>query len=139
MKKFLLLLLCAALMAMLADFLYARSRADDLALEHSAWLCLQDPYSIRVQFLGDSDGILPLDRPYVLMTVYDWGAGAEPLLDGYELWEGSWIYDGAWSLKDQVLTLRTETGMTIRGEYDGETILLRVGDGYRLEKFMLEE
>lgn len=134
MKKFLLLLLCAALMAMLADFLYARSRADDLALEHSVWLCLQDPYSIRVQFLGDSDGILPLDRPYVLMSVYDWGAGAEPLLDGYELWEGSWIYDGTWSLDNHVLTLTMESGETISGTVEGDTILLNIAGGVLLEK-----
>ena len=74
-----------------------------------------------------------------MMTVYDWGTGAEPLLGGYEMWEGSWIYDGNWSLEKDIVTLKTNKGETILGTVKDNAILLDIGGGYLLEKFTVEE
>lgn len=139
-KRIVLMVVCAVLLIVtVANHLYDKSREDDRALLHCMWLTVQEPYTIRLQFFDDADGILPMDKPSYFMSVYDWGAGAEPLFEGYDLWEGSWVYDGIWSLKNDVVTLKTDSGDTILGTVVGDTIRLDVGEGYLLEKYTGEE
>lgn len=139
-KRIVLLIVCGVLLTLtVANHLYNMSREDDKALEGCTWLTVKDPYSIRIQFHGERDGILPIEKPFYMMTVYDWGTGAEPLLGGYEMWEGSWIYDGNWSLEKDIVTLKTNKGETILGTVKDNAILLDIGGGYLLEKFTVEE
>lgn len=138
-KRLMAALLGFVLLMVTANCLYERSREDDRTLLHCVWLSVPGPYFIRLHFLDDTDGILPIDKPSYFMSVYDWGAGAEPLFEGYDLWEGSWIYDGTWTLKNDVVTLKTDHGNTIVGTVVGDTILLDAGEGYLLEKYTGEE
>lgn len=139
-KRIVLMVVCAALLIVtVANHLYDRSREDDRALLHCMWLTVQEPYTIRLQFFDDADGILPMDKPSYFMSVYDWGAGAEPLFEGYDLWEGSWVYDGTWTLEKDMVTLKTNKGENILGTVKDNAILLDIGEGYLLEKYTFEE
>lgn len=139
-KRIVLMIVCAVLLTVaVANHLYDKSREDDRALLHCVWLTPSESYLIRLHLFDDGDGILPLDKPSFLMSVFDWRRGAEPLFEGYDLWEGEWIYEGTWSLKDDVITLKIQHGDTIIGTLEGDTILLDVGKGYLLEKYTAEE
>lgn len=75
-KRIVLMAVCVVLLIVtVANHLYDKSREDDRALLHCVWLTVQEPYTIRLHFLDDADGILPIDKPSYFMSVYDWGRG----------------------------------------------------------------